>query len=395
MLQQLINHSPDIKKLLDEGYDLEITGGHLLVHRIPYVNANCGINYGTMVTVLTYATPTKVGLPQDHTIYFIGETPCDKDGKPLTAIINNSNNQQLTEKILINHYFSSKPKGGNYIDYYEKIRTYAAILLSHAHVIDDTVTARPGQLKAIDSGSDVFMYPDTNSARGKIEYLNRKFRNLKVGIIGMGGTGAYILDLVSKTRVKEIHIFDKDVFQIHNAFRAPGTMPAGKLDEGVELRKVNYYAEIYSRMHRGIVPHDEYVTKENIHELADFDFVFISVDTNEARHIITTGLLGIGVTFIDAGLGVNLVDDSLLGTLRITTGSNTKHDHLNNRIGAIEFDENEYSTNIQIADLNCLSATLAVIKWKKLVSFYQDLKQEHNTLYFINTGKIINEDFTA
>jgi hypothetical protein len=65
---------------------------------------------------------------------------------------------------------------------------------------------------------------------------------------------------------------------------------------------------------------------------------------------------------------------------------------LGNRIGAMEVGENDYAPNIQIADLNCLNATLAVIRWKKLVGFYQDLKQEHNSLYLINTGRVINED---
>ena len=89
------------------------------------------------------------------------------------------------------------------------------------------------------------------------------------------------------------------------------------------------------------------------------------------------------------------VDDTLIGTLRVTMVTESKSDHLKNRIGSEEILENEYSTNIQIADLNCLNAVLAVVKWKKVSGFYQDLKKEHNSLYFINTGKIINEDHSA
>jgi molybdopterin/thiamine biosynthesis adenylyltransferase len=395
MQQQLISLNPDLKKLLDEGYQLEVIGGHLLAHQIPYVNSKCEIKYGTLVSVLTYLNPTKVGQPQDHTIYFCGDAPCDLHGKELTSIINNSQNQQLTTSILANHYFSSKPPSGNYPDYYEKIRTYAEIISSQAKGIDKSVTAKPERLKIIDSGSDVFAYPDTNSARANIEYLNRKFRNQKIAIIGLGGTGSYILDLVSKTPVKEIHIYDKDIFQLHNTFRAPGTVPKEKFEVLGSLKKVEYYFEVYSRLHNGIVMHDEYVTKTSINEFSDFDFVFISVDSNETRSNITTGLLNIGVSFIDVGLGVNKVEDSLIGTLRVTLGSKEKNDHLKDRIGNAENDANEYSTNIQIADLNCLNATLAVIKWKKTLSYYQDLKEEHNTLYFINTGKVLNENIAT
>jgi len=39
--------------------------------------------------------------------------------------------------------------------------------------------------------------------------------------------------------------------------------------------------------------------------------------------------------------------------------------------------------NIQVADLNCLNATLAVIRWKKMCGFYFDLKHERYSSYTI------------
>jgi hypothetical protein len=147
MLQQLINHNSDVNRLYDEGYQLEVIGGHLLVHQIPYVNANTEIKNGTFVCILTYASPSRLAPPQDHTIFFCGEKPCDKNGIVLDAIINNSNSQQLTNSILVNHYFSSKPKSGNYANYYDKIRTYAEILSSQAMAIDNSVTAKPNKKK--------------------------------------------------------------------------------------------------------------------------------------------------------------------------------------------------------------------------------------------------------
>lgn len=145
MQPQLISLNPDLKKLWDEGYDLEINGGHLLVHHIPYVAPSKEVRYGTLVCVLTLASPTRTGQPQDHTIFFKGETPCNADGNALVAIINNSQSQQLSCGIQINHYFSSKPAAGNYRDYYEKIRTYSEILSAQAKVIDKTVTTKPNK----------------------------------------------------------------------------------------------------------------------------------------------------------------------------------------------------------------------------------------------------------
>ncbi|WP_205943685.1 ThiF family adenylyltransferase [Pedobacter cryophilus] len=240
--------------------------------------------------------------------------------------------------------------------------------------------------------NNVFRYPDTNSSRAKIEMLNEKFDSLKIGIIGVGGTGAYILDLISKTPVAEIHLYDGDIFQLHNAFRAPGATPAAKFDIEGDLTKVDYYYQVYNEMHSGIFPHQQYITLKNIGELDGLDFVFLSVDRNSVRYEITNALLAMCIPFIDVGLGVNALENELIGTLRVTLVTEEKSDHLPNRIGPDEAAENEYKTNIQIADLNCLNAAHAVVAWKRYVGFYQDLKKTHNSLYFINTGKLINED---
>ena len=50
----------------------------------------------------------------------------------------------------------------------------------------------------------------------------------KVVIVGLGGTGGYLLDLLAKTPIEEIHLYDDDIFGTHNAFRAPG---AASLDD--------------------------------------------------------------------------------------------------------------------------------------------------------------------
>ncbi|MFT3793764.1 DUF6791 domain-containing protein [Flavobacterium sp.] len=143
MQPQLISHSPDLLKLWEAGYELEIKGGHLLVHHIPYVNPSKEVRYGTLVCSLTLRTPVTAGTMQDHTMYLIGETPCDVDGKPLNSIILNTNTQNLGNGIVANFHFSSKPQSGRYADYYEKVYTYAEILSGHAKAIDCTATCKP------------------------------------------------------------------------------------------------------------------------------------------------------------------------------------------------------------------------------------------------------------
>ena len=52
MSQRPISRSADLKKLRDEGYDLEIRSGCLLVKDVPYVNSKREVKRGTLVMKL-------------------------------------------------------------------------------------------------------------------------------------------------------------------------------------------------------------------------------------------------------------------------------------------------------------------------------------------------------
>jgi hypothetical protein len=88
-------------------------------------------------------------------------------------------------------------------------------------------------------------------------------------------------------------------------------------------------------------------------------------------------------------------EDELTGAVRVTSATEAKNDHLVYRIFGEDNDNNDYTTHIQIADLNSLNAVLAVMKWKKMSDFYVDLEQEHHSSYSIGVSKIFNEDVTA
>lgn len=392
MSQQLINRSPDLKRLRDEGYEIQIIGGYLLAYNIPYVNSDKVIKFGTLVSELTLSNNTLTARPKTHVINFIGEHPCNKDGSLITAIIHGSQNQTLFQGITINHMFSNKPPNG-YDNYYHKISRYAEIISAPAKSMDKTVSEKTFKVIEDIDIETTFKYLDTNTSRAKIHEMNTRFNGQKIAIIGLGGTGAYILDLVAKTPVQQIHLFDGDKFLQHNAFRSPGAASIAQLEK--QLEKVDYYAEIYSNMHRNIIAHPYYMNEETLTELNQMSYVFICVDKNGVRKIIMNYLLKMQIPFIDVGLGVNVAENNLVGTIRITTGTAEKNNHLSSRVSAVDGDDNEYNTNIQIADLNALNATFAVIKWKKMSGFYQDLKGEHHTSYSLNVSQLLNEDITA
>ena len=389
MSHQLISLSPDLKRLRDEGYEIQVHGGYLLIHHVPYVNSNRQVKFGILISELNLINQHKTAKPNNHVIYFSGEHPCNQDGTIITQIQHGGQGANVAPGITINFSFSNKPAAG-YDDYYHKITRYADIISAPAKSLDSTVTERTFKVIADDSQDAVFNYIDTNSSRASIMHLNAKFAGQKIAIIGLGGTGSYILDLVAKTAVSEIHLFDGDLFHLHNAFRSPGAPTNEQLER--QMKKVAYFFEIYSRLHKHIIPHDAYIVEDNVSILDGMSFVFISVDRNSIRKILIDYLLQKQIPFIDVGLGVNIIDDNLIGTLRVTSGTKLKSDHLANRISLVD---NDYAPNIQIADLNCLNATLAVIKWKKMNGFYQDLQNEHHSTYSINVAQLQNEDFTT
>jgi hypothetical protein len=392
MSQQPISRSADLKKLRDEEYDLEIRAGFLLVKDVPYVNSRKEVKRGILVMKLVLADD-ETSRPDDHVAYFAGEYPCNEDGTEIAKIKNASSERSLADGVVIQHTFSAKPKPkDHYDDYYAKVTTYVAILSGPARRLDPTATARTSPLIEPEKDSEEpFNYIDTASSRAEIVVVTQKLAIGKIAIVGLGGTGSYVLDLVAKTPVRQIHLYDGDAFLQHNAFRSPGA-PSGD-DLKAKHPKPTYFKNLYAKMHRGIFDHPVYVDSGNVEELRGFDFVFLCLDKGSAKKHIVEKLEAFNVPFIDVGMGIQLNDGALGGIVRITTNTEKKRDHFRSRVSFGDAAaDNEYDRNIQVADLNSLNAALAVMKWKKHFGFYRDLKCEHHSQFSIDGNLLLNEE---
>jgi hypothetical protein len=393
MSQELINLNPDLKQLRDEGYYLEIRGAYLLVKEVPYVNSRKEVTRGILVSKLNLAGDL-TQRPDDHQAQFVGDCPSRQDGSLMTnELVSQTGPIKLDEGLIANFSFSRKPPRGYYENYYEKMTTYATLISSHAEAIDHSVTARVYRVDEPEDEDSPFNYLDTASSRAEINVVTRKLALDRIAIVGLGGTGSYVLDLIAKTPVREIHIFDGDVYSTHNAFRSPAAPSIEELRE--QHRKVDYYKTLYSKMHRGILTHSIYIDASNVDELENMNFVFLCLDKNKPKWLIVEKLEEKGIPFIDVGMGLNLKNDMLNGILRITTSTVQQRQHVRekNRIPVGGEDENnEYDKNIQIADLNALNAVLAVIKWKKLFGFYADTEKEFFSTYTIDCNMLTSED---
>ena len=256
--------------------------------------------------------------------------------------------------------------------------TYAAILSGPAAVLKPGVNPRTFRTPEDEDGS-VFNYTETASDRVGIGALTERLSAEKVAFIGLGGTGSYALDLVAKTPVREIRLFDGDEFLQHNAFRTPGAPSITELREAP--KKVDYLKGIYSNMHRGIVVHAAPIDATNLHLLDGITFAFVCMDAGEPnvslsetggpRHRLCRCWHG-------ARIGRRLIGRNSARHRHTPQ----KRDHVHQgRISFVGGGDDLYSSNIQVADLNALNAVLAVVKWKKLRGFYRDLEQAPQHLY--------------
>ena len=388
MSQQLINHSEDLQRLQNLNLVMDIKNGFLFIYRIPYLTSFKEVKYGILVSRLQLAGHRTQSNPE-HTTYFQGEMPCKLDGKPFNIVVN-PNKQVIAEGFEVNFHFSSKPKPHGYKDYFHKMTTYINMITAPAKVVDENATEKGNQIN-LTNEETVFNYVDTNSNKPELKELTNQFKSQKIGIVGLGGTGSYILDLVSKVPVREIHIFDGDWFYNNNAFRAPSA--ASIEDLILPRKKVEYYESIYSRMHKNVISHPYYLSEDKFVELLQFNFIFLSIDKGDIKKKIIEFLQLHNIPFIDSGIGVDFKNGALTGLIRNTTGTDNNYDHFWNSpyISFQENPDNEYK-NIQTAELNLLNAGFAVIKWKKLYGFYHDLTNEHNMFYRINANKIQNDE---
>jgi ThiF family len=392
MSQQLISRSPDLGRLRADGYDVEVQSGFLMVRDVPYLDGGKNIAFGMLVKSLTLSGDV-ADYQGDHTIFLAGPTPHDADGQPLQRVINATVQQEPLPGLVVDHVLSNKPTAG-YVDYYELITTYVAVLSKHARTIDETVTAQTfPQVRPDTEEGSPFLYVDTASTRAGITAINAKVEGHRVAIIGLGGTGAYILDMVAKSPVAELHLYDGDRLMQHNAFRYPGAIPLETVT--AKPMKVDYFAQQYATFRHGVTAHPVPVDEHNVDELASMDFVFLAIDDNASRAVIAKGLEAADVAFIDVGMGLYLAEGGIGGQVRITSSLPGHREHLwddRKRLPTSVAADDLYGQNVQIVDMNALNAALAVNRWKRHVGIYADLEGEHFSLYASDGNDITNED---
>lgn len=387
MLIELASHNDDIQRLLDKGYALRVDGAHLVVRDIPYLDLQQTLQTGAFVAKLVFIDKVRVK-QDDHQVYFAGGIPYALDGRPIPNLAGGACTIPLEKQdVVVQRSFSNKPPNG-FANFFDKIEHYVG-LISGPAMERHGVSPLTFRVDKDIIGNSVFKFQDTLSSRAEISDLNAVFKTEVVAVIGLGGTGAYLLDFLVKMPVKEIRGFDGDDYHVHTAFRSPGRLSEDELGDG----KAEVYQRRYDNFRHGLSLHKKYIDRTSAADLKGVTFAFVCVDKGSARKEIFDLLIGMGIPFMDVGMGLNRKEGPLAGTLRATYYAPENATKVRDmKLAEMADDPNDpYRRHVQIAELNALNACLAIIRYKQLRGFYVDENAAYHLLMDTANLKLFTE----
>jgi hypothetical protein len=387
---KLVSHNEDIQRLIDKGYAVAFDSNYLLVRDVPYLDAERTLQIGAIVTKFVSIDGERLA-QEDHQIFFAGSHPHELDGKPISNLAGGPTQLALSEAskdVVVQRSFSNKPKGG-FADFFAKIDSYVGIISGPAI---EMYGVTPYTFRAVDSvvSDSIFKFHDTLTSRAEITDLAAKFKDDVVVVIGLGGTGSYVMDLLVKTPVREIRAFDPDPFHVHNAFRSPGRLEQPDLGQ----TKAQAYLSRYENFRHGLTIEPKFVDASSTEEVQGATFAFVCVDKGTSRAGIFELLIANHIPFIDVGMGLKRTKENVLnGQIRVTYYSTENAVALRDKQLAPLTDpaDDIYRVNIQISELNAINAALAVIKFKQLRGFYARAVPTYHLLFEIADLKIVGE----
>ncbi|WP_392469514.1 ThiF family adenylyltransferase [Sphingobacterium cellulitidis] len=388
--QKLVSHNDDLKKLVEKGYAVSIDNNHLVIRDIPYLNEKGELKIGAIVSKLNFISPLKV-TQVDHQVFFSGSHPYELNGNPIGNFGGGPISiYLLAEDFKVERSFSNKPLStGAFKDHFEKIENYVSLISGPA--IEKFPEQTPYTFRQVESfGDTIFKFNNTLTSRAEIGDLATRFNDDVVAIIGLGGTGSYILDFLVKTPVREIRGFDYDKYHIHNAYRSPGALTVDELDKS----KAEVYFNRYKNFREGIKMVPSFIVAGSEAELDGVTFAFVSIDKGSARAEIHQLLINLKIPFIDVGMGLNR-DKGTIGGLVRTTYFPVENAHRvveKKLVPIADYEDDIYKSNIQISELNALNASMAVLKFKQVRGFYNDDSQYYYTLFDLTDSKNIGEN---
>ena len=361
----------------ERGWLIEVSQNRISVGQVPYRmkdgnTGKCQISVETLDDGLRMKSPEKGG-GATHAAILSGVSDgraYQATGEPVGNVLWTDDTNECV--------ISIKLDDAEYVDAWHALLIYASSVAGEVGVQEREQIERVFKFEIL----------------GEDSWQMRNFRNreigMRIGIVGLGGVGLWIFDMMSKTDVKEIRVWDGDKIEGRNLVRAPGW--AGQ--DAIGKNKAEYFGEHYDQMRTGISIYPEYWQPDQSTNLFhDLDFVFVAIDNTETRSALCEHLEQTGVPFIDVGLGIELRQEGIRGTCQIFySGTDPARWRVciptSGGEGEKEYGEDDYY-DLQLADLGALTAALAVGTWRRHINQYEQEEMDWLIRYWIEQNELI------
>ena len=280
----------------------------------------------------------------------------------------------------------------DYDDAYHCLVHYAKVIVGPVHAMRNCANTL---------GESSSASPSVFETRAGLHLIQNKVRGSSIAILGLGGTGSYILDLMIKTPVARIHIYDDDNLEEWNTFRSPGAPDKQDLATMYheKIAKVAYYEKKYRAFRPSVViPHTTRADAQEISLLPsqDVTFAFVAIDPKDGRRQdeVYAALDDADIPFIDVGMNVRLEDEALEASLQVFSSNRFPKGAWRYAIPNADMEGGEHQEapyrNSQIADLNALNAALAVCEWRRITQQFDSSKDGGIIKFKTREAKIVS-----
>ena len=248
---------------------------------------------------------------------------------------------------------SIKKDSGEYQDAWDALKTY--------------IHAIYGGFRASDNDGSYgaerpYTFPILGErGRDEVQWLDL-VRTERVAVVGLGGVGAWIADLVVKADVAEVHGWDADEIEAKNVIRMPGAVDS----DWIGKPKAEWFEETYQQIHRQVHGHPKHVDERTAADMcSNATFGFVAVDNDEGREIACAAMAAAGIPFIDVGISLSRRDGQVSASIRATTA--WPHDDAwRKAIPKVDKAGQETYGKLELPDVAAIAAGLAVQSWRKV-----------------------------